>query len=100
MQALRTTPTSSPSPHQLHKLLRAEMIDASSFSTPYLRLEYAEDAVAFLAIDADETGPPPYGRLCSHPIFCTPRFYAAPPTTSPANHVAISLSCHLTPSRT
>ena len=33
------------------------MIDASSFSTPSLRLEYAEDAVAFLAIDADETGP-------------------------------------------
>ncbi len=68
---LKDHTTPGPAPHQLNKLLRTEVIDASPFQKPSLRVEHAEDAVAFVVVDANEAGPLLYDRLCSHPTFYT-----------------------------
>ena len=57
------------------------MIDASPFHDLSLRVKHAEDAVAFVIVDADEARRRFHDRLCSHDTIYTPRFYAARQTT-------------------
>jgi hypothetical protein len=95
---LKDYPTPGPSSHQRNKLLRAEVIDASSFQNHSLCVEHTEDTVAFVIVDADEARLLFQDRLSSHHTIYTPRFYAAPQTIPPADQASISLSCRLIPS--
>jgi hypothetical protein len=61
---LKDYPTPGPSSHQRNKLLRAEVIDASSFQNHSLCVEHTEDTVAFVIVDADEARLLFQNRLC------------------------------------